>query len=156
MKRQAPVSTLSELLVAAIADARRLDRSQYEPCYRNWHLPNGHGTCEVCLGGSYMAATLGCSPTVQSNPWNYPGRTQAMMEALNAMRLGAWAEAYRILFQREPSDKATLLMARMAIPSCRDFLGWREFDTHLLSLESFLPLLREIETEEHSTETLKG
>ena len=156
MKRQEPISTLSELLVTAIADARRLDRSQYEPCYRNWHLPNSHGTCEVCLGGSYMAVTLECSPTVQSNPWNYPGRTQAMMESLNAMRLGAWAEAYRFLFQREPSEKAALLMSRMAIPARRDFLGWREFDTHLLSLESFLPMLREIETEEHRTETLKG
>ena len=156
MKRQAPVSTLSELLVAAIADARSLDRSQYEPCYRNWHLPNGHGTCEVCLGGSYMAATLGCSPTVQSNPWNYPGRTQAMMEALNAMRVGAWNEAYRFLFQREPSEKAALVMSRMAIPSRRDFLGWREFDTHLLSLESFLPMLREIEAAENPIEALKG
>ena len=156
MKRQAPISTLSELLVTAIADARRLNRSQYEPSYRNWHLPNSDGTCEVCLGGSFMAATLGCSPTVQSNPWNYPGRTQAMMESLNAMRVGAWNEAYRFLFQREPSEKAALLMSRMSIPSCRDFLGWCEFDTHLLSLEFFLPLLREIETEEHRTEALKG
>ncbi len=156
MKRQAPISTLSELLVTAIADARRLNRSQYEPCYRNWHLPNSHGTCEVCLGGSYIAATLGCSPAVQSNPWNYPGRTQAMLEALNAMRLGAWADAYRILFQREPSEKAALVMSRMAIPSCRDFLGWREFDTHLLSLEAILPMLREIEAQENPIEALKG
>ncbi len=156
MKRHAPISTLSELLVTAIADARRLDRSQYEPCYRNWHLPNGHGTCEVCLGGSYMASTLGCSPAVQSNPWSYPGRTQAMMEALNAMRVGAWNEAYRFLFQREPSEKAALLMSRMSIPARRDFLGWREFDTHLLSLESFLPMLRDIEAAEHRIEALKG
>ena len=79
-----------------------------------------------------------------------------MMEALNAMRLGAWAEAYRFLFQREPSEKAALLMSRMSIPSRRDFLGWREFDTHLLSLESFLPMLREIEAAENPIEALKG
>ena len=156
MKRQAPISTLSELLAAAIADARRLNRSQYEPSYRNWHLPDSHGTCEVCLGGSYIAATLGCSPAVQSNPWKYPGKTQAMLEALNAMRLGAWAEAYRFLFQREPSEKAALVMSRMSIPARRDFLGWREFDAHLLSLESFLPELRLIESEDDHPDALKG
>ncbi len=146
MKPQPQINTLSELLATAIADARRLDRDQYQPRYRNWHFPNSQGFCEICLGGSFVAGTLGCSPAKEASPWNFPRKTHARIEALNAMRSGAWIDAYRLFHQRNPTDAVAFRMVRLPVPARPHFLGWEEFDVHLKSLESIIPKLREIES----------
>ena len=146
MKPQPPINTLSELLATAIADARRLDRNQYQPRYRNWHFPNSQGFCEICLGGSFVAGSLGCSPAKEASPWDFPRKTHAKIEALNAMRSGAWIEAYRLFYQRNPTEVVAFRLVRLPVPARPHFLGWEEFDVHLKSLESLIPKLREIES----------
>ena len=156
MNQQTLPSTLSELLVTAIADARKLDRSQYQPRYRTWHFPHSQGFCEVCLAGSFVAGTLGCSPSREAPPWTFPRNAVAMIEALNAIRSGAWLEAYRVFHQRNATFTVAIRLTRLPVPARPHFLGWEEFDLHLKSLESFLPKLRDIESDDDHIEALKG
>ena len=154
MKQPSPNFTLCSLLETAIADARRLDRTQYKPRYGDWHNPNSQGVCEVCLAGSYLAGSLGCSSKSRLAPWNFSCSTQRTLETLNSMRCGAWQEAYRMFYQRNPSFELAMRLVRLPVPFKADFIGWQEFEAHLLSLESIIPKLRLIESEDDHPEAI--
>ena len=156
MKQPALNFTLCSLLETAIADARRLDRTQYKPRYGDWHNPNSQGVCEVCLAGSYLAGSLGCSSKSRLAPWDFSSSTQRTLETLNAMRCGAWHEAYRLLYQRNATYDIEIRLIRLPVPFKAHFVGWQEFDAHLHSLESIIPKLRSIESADRHIEALKG
>ena len=156
MKQQPQINTLSELLATAIADARRLDRDQYQPRYRNWHFPNSQGFCEICLGGIILAETFECSPKKNYAPWEFPPETHNKIEALEAMRTGAWLEAYHLVYQHSPPLEIEARLCCLPTPSWAAFVGWRQFNSHLKSLESILPKLRSIESSDDHIEALKG
>ena len=147
MKPQPLPGTLSGLLDAAIADARRLSRRTYKPHYYEWHTLNDHRQCEICLGGSLIAGTLRFSPLTDLAPWMLPNATKNKLEALDAMRSGDWLSAYHLLYQQEPSIRIEARLSCLPQPSHADFIGWRAFNSHLQSLQRIIPKLRKIEKE---------
>ena len=156
MNPQALPDTMHGLLAAAIADARRLDRNLYRPHHHHWHLPDDDGLCSVCLAGMSIARTLKWPAGNTARPWDFPEATQHKLEALNAMRCGCWRAAYRVLHQRTATAHTACRLFKLGLPAHLLFVSWEECDLHLKSLESFLPELRLIESEDDHPEALNG
>ncbi|MCY4587129.1 MAG: hypothetical protein OXB98_13925 [Bryobacterales bacterium] len=136
--------TMSGLLEAAIADARKLDPDIYYPYFEIWHTTD-NGTCTICLGGSLIAGTLQTPPDKTMVPDSFPGDVHAKLDALDSMRLGAWQSAFHRFYGQEPSPSISDRLAYLRRPSCSYFDGWEEFHTFLDSLEKSIEPLRAIE-----------
>ena len=145
MKPKPQLDTLYGLLETSVADSRKLNRRTYRPHYYEWHSMNDHGQCEICLGGSLIAGTLRFSPHTDLMPWMLPFAARNKLEALDAMRSGDWVNAYRILYQHEPPIRTYARLSCLPHPSHADFIGWRQFNAHLKSLQRIIPKLRKIE-----------
>ena len=61
-------NTVYDMVLVAIDGARELDRSLYRPHYGDWHAPQDHGLCAICLAGAVLAGPLGCSPIEEAKP----------------------------------------------------------------------------------------
>ena len=145
MLRPSLPNTMSELLESAIRDARSLSRHVYKPHYGEWHCVNVQGKCEVCLGGSIIAGSLAYAPRQEVRTDMLTLDSQRKVEALNSMRTGNWVYAYELIHRTPPSEALTDQLHRVPAPAKTDFVGWREFDLHLKSLEKIVPQLRAIE-----------
>ena len=150
MKPKPQLDTLHDLLGTSVADSRKLRRRTYRPHYYEWHSMNDHGQCEICLGGSLIAGTLQFSPQTDLAPWMLPSATERKIVALDAMRSGDWVIAYRILYRREPPIRTHARLSCLPLPTHADFIGWRQFNSHLKSLEKIIPELRKIEQDDAS------
>ncbi len=141
--------TLSETLSLAISDARHLSRSDYHPHYRFWHgfSSNDAHQCQVCLAGSIIARSLNINPSTIASPDSFPPATAQKLRSLNACRIGEFLNAYSIFHYNLPSVESQKRLLSLPCPSRILFIGWKEFDIHLTSLEKIVPLLEEIELE---------
>ena len=140
--------TMSDLLAATIADARKLDTTLYHPHCQEWHTAWDHGPCQICLTGSVIAGALDAPHSQTFCPRMFKGAIQRKLESLNYMRLGKWILAFKTFHQRWPKIPAARLLCHLPSPDNKNFSGWRQFNQHLDSLESILDELREIETSE--------
>ena len=145
MKQPSMPDTMYGLLEAAISDARSLSRRHYRPHYYEWHSRNDHGQCEICLSGSLVAGRLRFDPSTDIQPWMLPHDTQRKLETLNAMRTGNWVHAYNLLYQRAASPTVDARLSSLPLAAHHDFVGRRQFNSHLKSLEKIIPRLRKIE-----------
>ncbi len=138
--------TMSELLEAAIADARSLDPASYQPYSSYWHSPDEHeALCLVCLAGSYIAGTLQAPPSQGISPYSFDSKDSRKLLSINYLRTGHWALAFNSFHKRWPHKSIESKLDSLPAPSNMDFIGWHAFRTHLDSLEAILPELRQIE-----------
>lgn len=137
---------MSDLLEAAIDDARLLDPEHYQPVSFAWHSPDEDGPCQVCLAGSLMAKTLKVAPHQMLTPYRFPEDTQRMLLAVEYMRSGNWYLAFIRFYRVHPSSRVEYLLRELPTPSNTDFIGWHSFRAHLDSLQAILPELRRIES----------
>ena len=137
--------TMAGLLEAAINDARALDRDTYLPYSEYWHFITFHDVCQVCLAGSLIAVSLKNSPRITIDPDMFSDDTEDKLHAVEAMRTGDWAEAFRLIYSRTPYAELYTLLQELAKPKQPHFLGWKSFNAHLDSLESILPELRQVD-----------
>ena len=141
-------NTLSETLALAINDARQLDRTLYHPHCRFWH---GYNTdfrdrCVVCLAGSIISQSFKTDRNICTSPSDYPIEINRKLSAINLCRIGDFLSAFQTFYNRVPAqDEQWDRLNRLAVPRHYDFIGWEQFDAHLDSIESIIPLLREIE-----------
>ncbi|MCY4588308.1 MAG: hypothetical protein OXB98_19945 [Bryobacterales bacterium] len=138
-------NSMSGLIERAIADARSLDPSLYHPKSRQWHAKPLVGPCEICLAGSVIAETFKAPADRQRFPWFFGIDVVNKLHALDSMRCGCWNHAFYIIYGFRPTAEIDQRLYALGHPSHADFEGWDEFRTHLDSLESILPTLREIE-----------
>ena len=136
--------TMSGLLEAAIADARKLDPDIYFPYSELWHTTD-NGTCTICLAGSLIAGTLQTPPDKTMVPLSFPGDVPAKLDALDSMRFGRWECAFHRFYGEEPSPSISDQLAYLSRPFCSYFTGWDEFHVLLDSLEKSIKPLRTIE-----------
>ena len=147
-----PPERLSDLITLAIADARRLDRSLYEPNSEVWHEPRDDA-CLVCLSGCVIAGTLEAprievvirqaslpeddtnTAVVGNEEW------REALEALDHGRRGEWRLAMSTRSMRVEEETAARLQ-RIPPPVPRWFRGWPMFDAHLASLKERAATLR--------------
>ena len=137
--------TMSDLLAAAINDARSLDPSKYQPSCYEWHTPSDNGPCEICLAGSLMAVTLHTSPDISVTPLAFTGSATRKLESLNSMRFGEWIIAYKTFYMHFPNLLIGKRLFYLPQPKHSNFSGWVEFRKHLESLELVIDDLRSIE-----------
>ena len=136
--------TLSDLITAAVGDARSLNRSLYIPCAREWHVPE-NGRCLVCLAGTMMAGSLNARPQREYSPSDFTHIDRDKLFALNKLREGNWTAAWNLFYGGRPGPAAATRLSALAAPSFPLFGGWTQFDEHLRSLEQTVPRLRKIE-----------
>ena len=145
MKPEPLPETMYGLLETAIPGSKKLNRRQYRPHYEKWHTVSDDGLCEICLTGSVIAVTFGYSPNDSAQPCRFPSSIQWKLEALNAMRCGDWVHAYGLVHLVEPCLLTEARLSYLPVPAHSQFIGWRQFNAHLRSLERIIPKLRRIE-----------
>ena len=137
--------TMNGLLVTALNDARSLDRYRYMPNWEQWHNSTIRSSCEVCLAGSIIARSFRMPPENDIHPVLFSDLTFQKLEAVESMRSGDWWHAFVCVYDGPPNDAAEKLILSLDAPRKGDFSGWDEFETHLESLQSFIPKLRAID-----------
>ena len=138
-------NTLNGLLAVAVNDARSINHRHYVPHFGYWHEPEVDGRCGVCLAGCVIARTLHYNRDheVFINSFASPIRTK--IEALDKMRIGSFSKAYRTLYGHKPSSSIRERLDALPAPAHPFFFGWRQFNSHLRSLELIIPMVRDIE-----------
>ena len=77
-----------------------------------WHRPYA-GVCHQCLAGSVISLRLGVDTDDDKSPPNFPEDVEARLRALNSLRGGDIADAYRKLKLERPDT----LPERVPIPN---------------------------------------
>ena len=139
--------TLHQMLTLAVADARSINRNHYIPSYGDWHTPKEHGLCAICLAGGVLAGTLSVSPRSEAMPFLLNNAYFRKLEALNSSRCGEWIDAFHHMHRIWPAGITRARLKSLPPPSNPLFHGWDQFDAHLESIETFIPLIRNIELE---------
>lgn len=148
-----PPRKLSELLVATIADARRIDRDIYWPHAGQWHSYNEiMNRCEICLGGARMAGLIPEGSTVDVDVEDFSPLWESAFDALDLTRTGRYSDAIGQLERAHRQDEDYVLdtkfihaLDEIPPPVLLDFSNWEEFDKHLESIEKILlPKLQEL------------
>jgi len=145
LKEQTLPDTMHGLLAVAIADAKAISRRKYQPHFGYWHCPLDNGKCLVCLAGSIIARSLNSPSTAMIRPSFLSPGVQRKMDAINAMRHGNWQYAYHLIYNSAPDCSTLDSLLFLPTPAQCDFIGWRQFNAHLKSLQRILPKLRAVE-----------
>lgn len=87
-KRQRLPNKLSALILVALADLAKAERS---PKYKvemdsGWHTPNHQ--CSICFAGAVMAFSLGAKRDEDLLPMDFPAADRRKLVALNQARSG--------------------------------------------------------------------
>lgn len=141
-------STMAGILESAIDDARKLDKSIYYPHFQQWHESQSHAVlsvCQVCLAGSLIAGKLQVSSSDSLTPSCFDNRTHRLLLAIDDMRNGEWVYAFNRIYGCTPGEALEDKLQLIPSPDCIEFNGWKQFETHLASLEQLLPQLRQID-----------
>ena len=141
--------SMSDLLEAAIIDARSLDSRIYQPNYIALHDASVSVQCQVCLAGSLIAGTLAGTPDQSFTPEHFDSNIRGNLESLNCMRQGRWLFAFYEFYRHWPRTPIENRLRKLPKPNNSRFRCWNTFHSHLDSLESTLPELREIELSKH-------
>lgn len=137
--------SMSDLLETAISDARSLDARIYQPNYIALHDASVSVQCQVCLAGSLIAGTLQGTPDQSFTPEQFDSKVRGNLASLNHMRRGQWLFAFYEFYRHWPRTPIEDRLRKLPKPDNSDFRCWSTFRSHLDSLESTLPELREIE-----------
>ena len=140
--------TMSGLLETALSDAHALDRYRYMPSWDQWHSSTVRSSCAICLAGSIIAGSFRMSPETEVHPCIFSDITFQKLEAVESMRSGDWWHAFVCIYDHAPNDQAEKLILALDNPLQSEFSCWDDFETHLESLQAFIPRLREIDEAE--------
>lgn len=138
-------NTLNGLLAVAVSDAKSINRRLYVPHFGYWHEPEVDGRCGVCLAGCVIAGSLQHSRSSEVSFRHLQPPVRNKIEALDKMRIGSFSKAYRTLYGHKPSNTIRARLDALPGPHQPFFFGWRQFNSHIRSLELIIPMLREIE-----------
>lgn len=141
--------SMNDLLEAAIIDARALNPRLYQPNYIALHDASVSVQCQVCLAGSLIAGTLEATPDQSYTPEHFDSNVRGNLESLNYMRQGHWLFAFYEFYRHWPRTSIENRLRKLPKPNDANFRCWNSFHSHLDSLESTLPELREIELSKH-------
>ena len=144
---------MAGLLETAINDARGLDRYRYMPDSDHWYNTSNRSSCEVCLSGSVIARSFRIPPDRDMAPFMFSELTMRKLEALDSMRCGNWWHAFVCVYDHYPNRFVESQILALKMPQQSDFHGWDDFETHLSSLQGFLPQLRAIDKTENLRKT---
>ena len=139
-KRNRPPKRLSDLVELAVNDARRLDRSVYEPRAAVWHTPDVEDPtkCKVCLAGAVIAGTLHRLPSERFDFNQISDAWAKALDVLDLVRDGSYDGAWLDHVMRPGKDLTkTGRSIRQSIPDARHqyFTTWEGFDLFLADLE---------------------
>ena len=141
--------TMAGLLQCAIDDARKLDKAEYYPRHDQWHESRPHplmSVCEVCLAGSVIAGTLRIPFNHSCTPVAFDSQTSNLLHAIDDMRDANWNYAFIRVYKRSPSFSLQAKLQRIPSATHIHFSGWKQFESHLDSLQKIVPRLREIDS----------
>ena len=135
--------TLSELILVAVKDARKLDRDKYCPYHLSWHEMFGEElTCSICDAGAVMAGTLQVERDVTKEPDDFNESVNSKLCALDQARHGYY---YAALDSLGIDCEVHLEEIEDLKPSpFYSYTNWEEFDKHLNHIEGIAQQLKEL------------
>ena len=145
-------STLSSFIRAAVTDARGINREFYSPNARFWHTATNNkdrqNGCLVCFAGAVLANMIPATITIHDIngllDLDMPRPAINRLVALDFVRCGDLVGAIGHMNFTEPftpSQKAQLVGLQQQLDGHRNaiwhtqFVGWRDFDEFLVSME---------------------
>ena len=137
---------LSELIMVAVEDARKLDRKTYWPHYTEYHhaYPKSGG-CVICDAGAVMAGTLGVGVDTIANPVDFPDSVERKLLALDLARQGGYSAAIELIMDRDFENGHEALNEEDFEDSpYHDYEDWDEFECHLQHMEGIARRLNEL------------
>lgn len=118
---------LHVILRIALDDLKKVERSKaYIVRMDTWHTPYHHlknAPCAVCLAGSVMAKTCEADRTEASYVYDFSVKNMPVFSALDLLRSGAVAEAWRQMFGKGKIGQARGLDRRI-MPYSVDATAW--------------------------------
>ena len=139
-------NTLSELIMVAVNDARKLDRKKYWPYYASYHYAHPkHGGCSVCDAGAVMAGTLRLDHATTAEPTDFPDSVQRKLLALDLARQGDYSSAIELIMDRDCENSHEALNEEDFEDSpYKDYEDWDEFECHLQHMEDIARQLKDL------------
>ena len=137
---------LSELIMVAVEDARKLDRKTYWPHFASYHVAHPkHGGCAVCDAGAVMAGTLGLDPTTTAMPVDFHDSVERKLLALDLARQGGYSAAIELIMDRDcEKGHEDLNEEDFEDSPYQDYEDWDEFECHLQHMEDIARQLNEL------------
>ena len=145
---------LSELIEVALGDFRSIlnNPETYYPSYADWHWGlwtenRKDKRCRVCLAGAVMAGTLCVPPKELKIPNRFEREIEDSLRALNYVRVGGYADAYRLLFPERcmGGDEFIRKLSCIQKPRYERFLGFDEAWKFLNELTEITGHIKQIE-----------
>ena len=148
---------LSELIMVAVKDARKLDRTKYKPNARIYHAPLvGGGTCRICDAGAVMAGSLNVTyeasfignilldrfvraAKIDESDESMAEDAIKKLQALDWARSGMYVSA----INRLTGNLNPAIPGVTASPYC-SYSDWEEFDKHLEHMEGVAQQLKDL------------
>lgn len=100
---------LSDLIDVALRDLEQVEKDKrYVIDMQAWHSPKGDA-CHICFAGAVMAGTLGKAPDWPHSPCDFDAATSAKLDALDAVRCGAFGAAITDLIDGDVNGMSRLM-----------------------------------------------
>ena len=133
-------NTLSELILVAVNDARKLDRKKYTPFSGVYHIRNSKKVCQICDAGAVIAGTLKGDHEEDIVPREFSSTIRNKLIALDQARLGYYCLALKNI--DITPDIEAVRKIKLSPFSC--YKNWEEFDKHLNHMENVAQQLKDL------------
>ena len=138
-------NTLSELILVAVADARKLDRHIYYPNWLEFHKGykfDERYICQICDAGAVIAGTLKAGHFVGDRaPVNYPETVHRKLNALDEARKGYYNCALEYMGIHCDDNESVSSIEQSPY---RQYSSWEHFDLHMNHMEWVAQQLKDL------------
>ena len=138
---------LSELILVAVQDARKLDRQKHIPNSLYYHAPDkwsvaySRYACLVCDAGAVMAGTLQTDTTHDAVPGSFPLSIETKLHALDLARQGSYVGALIALGVENININ---YVSRVDVSIHHNYTTWERFEKHMNVMEKAAQQLEEL------------
>ena len=134
-------NTLSELIMVAVNDAKKLDRAIYSPDSEFYHDTRHSENCYICDAGAVMAGTLQVDRKKVVSPEEFPHSIETKLYALDLARKGLYVGALVELGVENINING---VTGVDVSIHHEYTTWKQFDKHMNVMEKAAQRLKEL------------
>ena len=134
-------NTLSALIMVAVKDAKKLDRTIYSPDSMLYHDTRHSDKCYICDAGAVMSGTLQVDRKKSLGPDEFPQWISNKLYALDLARRGSYVEA---LIELGVENININGVTGVCVSIHHDYTTWKQFDKHMNVMEKAAQQLKDL------------